>query len=80
VRRIIPEADIEVGSGLEYLKGMSTYGVFDHTRAEKDLGFTPRYPLPRAIEDYIETLRQFDALRKERGAGADAPGAGPKLG
>ena len=65
-RRIIPTADIEVGSGLEYLKGVSTYSVFDHTRAQKDLGFTVQYPLPRTIEDYIETLRHFDAVRQEQ--------------
>lgn len=64
VRRVIPAADIEVGPGLSYLTGVTPYSVFDHTRARQELGFTAQYPLPRAIEDYVETLKQLEAVRR----------------
>ena len=55
VKRLIPEADIEIGGGLDYM-GERRYGILDITRAQQDLGYRPQYMLRKAVEDYIGTL------------------------
>jgi UDP-glucose 4-epimerase len=60
VKRLIPGADIQVGPGLHYMGGPTLYySIYDITRAKQDLGFSPQFPLRRAVEDYIETLKQI---------------------
>ncbi len=60
VKRIIPGADIEVGSGLHFLGGPTHYySVYDITRAREDLGFSPQFPLAEGVSDYIETLKRL---------------------
>jgi UDP-glucose 4-epimerase len=60
VKRLIPEANIQIGSGLHFLGGPTHYySVYDITRAREDLGFSPRFTLGGAIKDYIETLRKL---------------------
>lgn len=60
VKQIIPEADIEIGSGLHYLDGPTHYySVYDITRAQQDLGYSPQFTLGKAIEDYLETLQKL---------------------
>jgi UDP-glucose 4-epimerase len=60
VKRLIPETDIQIGSGLHFLGGPTYYySVYDITRAREDLGFSPRFTLGGAIKDYIETLRKL---------------------
>jgi UDP-glucose 4-epimerase len=55
-----PTARIEVGPGLDYLgNGMQFYSVSDIARARAELGFTPRYPVERGIEDYVETVERL---------------------
>ena len=58
VKRLIPEADIQIGPGLNYI-GERRYGIFDITRAQEDLGFYPQFTLRKSVEDYIETLKQL---------------------
>ncbi len=58
VRRIIPDADIEVGPGLQFLDA-PYHAIFDVTRAREDFKWAPRYTLEEAVSDYIETLRQL---------------------
>jgi len=60
VKRLIPETDIQIGSGLHFLGGPTHYySVYDITRAREDLGFSPQFTLGGAIQDYIETLRKL---------------------
>lgn len=60
VKRVIPDADIQIGSGLHYRDGPTHYySVYDITRAKEDLGFCPQFTLRKSIEDYIETLRHL---------------------
>ncbi|MFC1817226.1 NAD-dependent epimerase/dehydratase family protein [Thermodesulfobacteriota bacterium] len=56
VKRLIPNADIEIGPGTE---GPSNNNVLDITRAREDLGFSPKFSLREAIEDYLETIRKL---------------------
>jgi len=58
VKRLIPEADIQIGPGLGFLEEPRS-AVLDITRAQQDLGFYPRFTLKNAVEDYIETLKQL---------------------
>ena len=60
VKRLIPETDIQIGSGLHFLGGPTYYySVYDIKRAREDLGFSPQFTLGGAIKDYIETLRKL---------------------
>lgn len=63
VRKIVPEARIEIGPGLDYKYGGKHpnrgYCVFDTKRAKEDLGFTPDYPLEEAIRDYAFELKRL---------------------
>jgi len=61
VRQIIPEADLDIGSGLHFLGGpIHYYSVYDISRARKDLHFSPQFTLKEAIKDYLGVL---DKLR-----------------
>jgi UDP-glucose 4-epimerase len=62
VKRLFPDADIQIGDGLNPLgQPMMAhyYYVYDLTRAKEDLGYTPQFPLRKAVEDYIETLKEL---------------------
>jgi UDP-glucose 4-epimerase len=37
--------------------------VFNTARARHDLGWRPRYPMPRALADYLQRLTQSTAMR-----------------
>jgi UDP-glucose 4-epimerase len=57
VRRVIPEADIEIGDGLDYLgMGIGYYCIFDLERARNDLGYEPRFDFEAGTRDYIATM------------------------
>jgi UDP-glucose 4-epimerase len=58
VKRIIPDADIYIGPGLQFLEA-PYHAIFDITRAREDFNWAPEYALEDAITDYIETLRQL---------------------
>jgi UDP-glucose 4-epimerase len=60
VKRVIPEADIEIGEGLDYLgMGISYYCIFDLDRARKDLGYEPRFDFEAGTRDYIATMERL---------------------
>ena len=59
----IPGADIEIGPGSDVM-GEPRSAIFDISRAREDIGFSPQFPLARAVEDYIETLRQTNTAGK----------------
>jgi UDP-glucose 4-epimerase len=62
LRRRIPNADITIGPGLNFL-GLPwpLAGIYDISRARNELGYEPQYDLERAIGDYLETLKHLDA-------------------
>lgn len=57
IRVLRPDADIQVGPGLNYMGFAVNYaGVMDNGRATESLGFTPRFDLKAAVQDYAERL------------------------
>jgi UDP-glucose 4-epimerase len=60
LRRHLPNAVIEVGPGLNFL-GLPypMHGVYDISRARKELGYQPEYDLERGIADYLESLQRL---------------------
>lgn len=60
VRAYNPQADIEIGPGLNYMGWDVNYaGVLDNRRAAATLGFRPRFDLKAAVADYAERLRSL---------------------
>jgi UDP-glucose 4-epimerase len=60
VRRTIPNAQIEIGSGLDYHGlGASYCGIMDNTRARTDLGFEPKFDLVRGVAHYVAAMREL---------------------
>jgi UDP-glucose 4-epimerase len=62
LRRHLPQADIAIGPGLNFL-GMPypASGIYDISRARDELGFRPQYDLERGIADYLESLERLGA-------------------
>jgi UDP-glucose 4-epimerase len=60
VRRVIPNATIEVGAGLDYYgSGIPYYSVYDISRARQQLAFTPRFDMEAGVRDYVDTMRRL---------------------
>lgn len=60
VRKVVPQAQIEIGGGLDYHGlGASYCGIMDNTRARADLGFEPKFDLERGVAHYVETMRRL---------------------
>ncbi|GAA5039459.1 NAD-dependent epimerase/dehydratase family protein [Thermocatellispora tengchongensis] len=58
IRRVIPEAALEVGPGLNPMKmEASYYMALDGTRMEEEFGWRPRYDVDRAIRHYCELVK-----------------------
>ena len=64
VRKILPEADIEIGAGLSALEqsDMRARGTLDLTAARQQLKYEPRYSLEAGIRDYIEMYGSANGL------------------
>jgi UDP-glucose 4-epimerase len=61
VRRYFPDADIEVGPGLDFKGlGRDSCSVYDTTRARTEIGFEPRFDLEAAVGDYLQLLDRVD--------------------
>ncbi len=62
LRKHIPNADIQIGPGLNFL-GMPypAHGVYDTSRAREELGFRPEYDIEAGVADYLESLRSMKA-------------------
>jgi UDP-glucose 4-epimerase len=62
IRKHIPGADIKIGPGDNFL-GMPypPHGVYDVSRARKELGFQPEYDFDRAVGDYVDSLKRMRA-------------------
>lgn len=64
VRRHLPNADIEIGPGLDYFGSpTSAYSVYDISRARQELGYEPRYDVERGVADYLESLERLKLRR-----------------
>lgn len=60
LRRHLPNAVIEVGPGLNFLgAAYPMYGIYDISRAQRELGYKPEYDLERGIADYLESLQKL---------------------
>jgi len=59
VKRLIPEASIQIVPGLHPTERGSRNCIYDITRAQQDLGFYPQFTLRKSVEDYIETLKRL---------------------
>jgi UDP-glucose 4-epimerase len=63
VRRVIPNATIEVGAGLDYYgSGIPYYSVYDISRARQQLAFTPRFDMEAGVRDYVDTMRRLGLM------------------
>jgi UDP-glucose 4-epimerase len=62
VRKRIPNADIKIGPGDNFL-GMPypPHGVYDVSRARNELGFKPEYDFDAAVADYVKSLERMRA-------------------
>jgi UDP-glucose 4-epimerase len=60
LRKHIPNADIKIGPGLNFLNmPYPAHGVYDVARARDELGFKPEYDLETGIADYLDSLRRM---------------------
>jgi UDP-glucose 4-epimerase len=60
LRKHLPNAVIEVGPGLNFLGSpYPMHGVYDISRARKELGYQPEFDLERGIADYLESLQRL---------------------
>lgn len=60
VRQVVPEAQIDIGGGLDYHGlGASYCGIMDNTRARTDLGFEPKFDLVRGVAHYVAAMRDL---------------------
>jgi UDP-glucose 4-epimerase len=60
VKRAIPNAEIEIGGGLDYLgMGVNYYCIFNIDRARSDLGYEPRFDFEAGTRDYIATMERL---------------------
>ena len=62
LRKHIPNADIKIGPGLNFL-GMPypPHGVYDISRARDELGFKPEYDIETGVADYLASLQRMKA-------------------
>lgn len=59
VKKLFPQAVIEVGPGLDYYGGGGGYSVFDISRAGRELGYASRYSLEAGVEHYVNAMRRL---------------------
>jgi len=60
LRRHLPHAVIEIGPGLNFLGSpYPMHGIYDISRAQKELGYRPEFDLERGVADYLESLQRL---------------------
>ena len=66
VIRLIPGAEIEIGTGTDYRDdvGYRFECIYDISLARKELGFEPKFDVDRGVADYIATMREFGFMPK----------------
>lgn len=61
VRRHFPEADIEIGPGLDFKGlGRDSSTVYDISRARSEIGYEPRFTVEQGVDDYLRLLDRVD--------------------
>lgn len=62
LRRRLPRADIQIGPGLNFFNSpYPASGIYDISRAEKELGYKSQYDLEGGITDYLDSLERMKA-------------------
>jgi UDP-glucose 4-epimerase len=57
IRRAIPDADISIGPGLNYMNAPEQwYGPLDNSLAREELGFDPRFDIDGMVGDYTRRV------------------------
>lgn len=64
VKRQINDVEITIGPGLDYMGLGKTYGRLDISRAQRELGYAPRFDLDAGVADYVATMERL-GLRPE---------------
>jgi UDP-glucose 4-epimerase len=60
VLKHLPDAQMEIGPGLGFFAyPHPMYGVYDISRAERELGYRPQWDLEAAVADYLEALKRM---------------------
>lgn len=61
VREVLPDARIEIGSGLSDLErsDIQARGALDCRKAKEELGYAPAYDLRSGVRDYVSMLRSY---------------------
>ncbi len=60
LRRHLPKADIQIGPGLNFLNSpYPASGIYDISRAQKELGYKPQYDVERGVADYLQSLERM---------------------
>jgi len=54
IRNLIPEAEIEIVENREERNAVSGINI---DQARKELGYEPRFPLGKAVQDYMKFLK-----------------------
>ena len=68
VRAVIPESQIEIGAGLDYMGlGISNYCLMSTELARDELGFAARYSVGDWVKEYIEISRAQGDARSPNG-------------
>jgi UDP-glucose 4-epimerase len=64
VKAIIPNAEIEIGPGLDFFGygAPGGYYLMDPTRAREDLGFVARFSLEEGVRAYVDTMKRLDLV------------------
>jgi UDP-glucose 4-epimerase len=61
VRAIYPQADIEIGPGIDYRNDVGYHFecIFDISRARQELGFEPKFDVRSGVADYVATMTRL---------------------
>ena len=57
LRGALPEANIDIGPGIDYGTGSGRYCIFDISRAREELGYEPEFDHEAGIRDYLGELQ-----------------------
>lgn len=73
VRAELPEAEISIGPGLDYMGFGGIYCILDDRRAREEAGYAPRHDLKGWVRAYISHMRdQDEASGHDTGAAGSA--------
>jgi UDP-glucose 4-epimerase len=62
VEQVLPEVDVTIGPGLDYMGVGPAYSVQDISHARERLGYAPRFNLIQAVADYVQERERWGAM------------------